>query len=97
MTLRIEWEKSAQLDREAIFLYLFNKAGLPVASATDDKFIHSVALLAENPFVGTQVHTHEKQRKLVVAHFPFIILYQVEATVLSVLRILHTSRKIAGL
>ncbi|HED0311566.1 TPA: hypothetical protein R4H36_004538 [Salmonella enterica subsp. enterica serovar Newport] len=37
MTIRVEWEKRAQRDREDIFLYLNREAGDEVAIAADDR------------------------------------------------------------
>lgn len=94
MTPVIQWEKRARTDREAIFRYLYKEAGLLIASATDDRFISMVGILRENPLAGTKAGKTEKQRKLVVPRFPFIIVYGVENSVIRLLRILHTSRKI---
>lgn len=97
MRTAVEWEKQARADREAIFLYLYQEAGVLVASATDDRFASMVDILRENPLAGTKAGSVEKQRKLVVPRFPFIIVYVVENTSVRILRVLHTSRKIAGL
>ncbi|EOF5091859.1 hypothetical protein ACK1G0_004870 [Salmonella enterica] len=51
------------------------------------------AILAENSLAGVKAGRSERQRKLVVPHFPFIIVY---ATENKNVRILHTSRKIAS-
>jgi plasmid stabilization system protein ParE len=91
----VQWEKQAQADRETIFRYLYREAGVRVASATDVKFIRMASLLSENPLAGTKVST-EKQRKLAVPRFPFIILYVAETDGVRILRILHTSQKITG-
>lgn len=91
----VQWEKQAQADRETIFRYLYREAGLLVASATDDKFTRMASLLSENPQAGIKVGT-EKQYKLVVPRFPFIIIYVAETEGVRILRILHTSRKITG-
>lgn len=96
MTTIVQWEVQARTDREAIFRYLYQEAGLAVASATDDKFVSMVNILKENPLAGTKAGRTEKQRKLVVPRFPFIIVYVAEETVVRILRVLHTSRKIAG-
>lgn len=95
MISKIQWEKNAQLDREVIFNYLFREAGLIVASATDDKFLNLVELLRENPYAGIQIERINKKRKLIVPHFPFIIVYVIEHNIIRIIRILHTSRKIA--
>ena len=96
MIAAVEWEKQARADREAIFLYLYEAAGVLVASATDDKFASMVDILRENPLAGTKAGSAEKQRKLVVPRFPFIIVYVAESASVRILRVLHTSRKIAG-
>ncbi len=96
MRTAVEWEKQARADREAIFFYLYQEAGVLVATATDDKFVSMVDILRENPLAGTKAGSAEKQRKLVVPRFPFIIVYVVENTSIRILRVLHTSRKIAG-
>ena len=96
MTSDVQWEIQVKADREAIFRYLYQEAGLPVASMADDKLVSMVNLLRDNPLAGTQAGKTVKQRKLVVPHFPFIIIYVAEETVVRILRVLHTSRKIAG-
>lgn len=96
MKLTVQWEVHARSDREAIFRYLYQEAGLAVASATDDKFVSMVDILKENPLAGTKAGKTAKQRKLVVPRFPFIIVYVAEETAVRILRVLHTSRKIAG-
>lgn len=90
------WEKQAQADREAIFRYLFQEASLEVASATDDKFVGLAAMLMENPLVGVVAGQRQNQRKLTVARFPFILVYATDQDKVHILRVLHTSRKIAG-
>ncbi|WJY16923.1 type II toxin-antitoxin system RelE/ParE family toxin [Pectobacteriaceae bacterium CE90] len=96
MTSAVQWEKQAQADREAIFRYLYKEAGLAVASATDERFVSMADILQDNPQAGVQAGKTEKQRKLVVPRFPLIVVYAVEEHVVRVLRVLHTSRKIAG-
>ncbi|KEY58952.1 type II toxin-antitoxin system RelE/ParE family toxin [Serratia sp. DD3] len=96
MTSVVQWEKQAQADRETIFRYLYQEAGLSIASATDDKFVGMANILQDNPLAGVKAGNTEKQRKLVVPRFPFIIIYVVEGSVVRVLRVLYTSRKIAG-
>lgn len=96
MISSVQWEIQAQADREAIFRYLYQEVGLAVASATDDKFVSMVNILKENPLAGVKHGRTVKHRKLVVPRFPFIIIYVAEETVIRILRVLHTSRKIAG-
>ncbi|HBC0336832.1 TPA: type II toxin-antitoxin system RelE/ParE family toxin [Salmonella enterica subsp. enterica serovar Napoli] len=96
MTIRVEWEKRAQHDRENLFQYLNREAGAMVAIAADDRLAGMAAILTENPLAGVKAGRSEKQRKLVVPHFPFIIVYVAESARVRILRVLHTSRKIAG-
>ncbi|MCT4713483.1 type II toxin-antitoxin system RelE/ParE family toxin [Enterobacteriaceae bacterium H18W14] len=96
MTLTIQWEAQVRSDREAISRFLYQEAGLPVASATGDRFVHVVGILKENPPAGTKAGKTDKQRKLVVPRFPFIIVYVTEDMTVRILRILHTSRKLTG-
>ncbi|CAY76186.1 hypothetical protein EPYR_03806 [Erwinia pyrifoliae DSM 12163] len=67
-----------------------------MASATDDKFASMVGILKDNPLAGTKAGRTGKQRKLVVARFPFIIIYVAENKMVRILRVLHTSRKISS-
>lgn len=92
----IRWEKSASADREAVFMYLYREAGAQVAIATDERFDGMVNILKASPMAGVRAGKTEKQRKLIVPRFPFIIVYVYEDETVSILRILHTSRKIAG-
>lgn len=96
MTVSVEWEKRAQHDRENIFLYLNREAGALVAIAADDRLAGMATILAENPLAGVKAGRSETQRKLVVPHFPFIIVYAAENARVRILRVFHTSRKIAG-
>lgn len=96
MTVRVEWEKRARHDRENIFLYLNQEAGALVAIAADERLIGMATILAENPLAGVRAGRSETQRKLVVPHFPFLIVYVAETARVRILRVLHTSRKIAG-
>ena len=96
MTSVVFWEEQAQADREAIFRYLYQNAGLQVASTTDDKFVTLAELLSENPAAGAMVGRSGKQRKLTVTRFPFIMVYVTEKNEVRILRVLHTSRRIAG-
>ncbi len=67
-----------------------------VAIAADDRLAGMATILVENPLAGVKAGRLEKQRKLVVPHFPFIIVYVAESARVCILRVLHTSRKIAG-
>lgn len=92
----IVWEEKAQADREGIFRYLYEEAGLSVASAADEQFVKLAAMLEDNPEAGVKVNQSKKQRKLIVTRFPFIMIYAIEMEEVRILRVLHTARKIAS-
>lgn len=96
MTRTVRWAQEAQADREAIFTYLCKEAGLAVASAADEKFTKMVVLIRAFPHSGTVAGKTEEQRKITLSRFPFILVYAVEPATIDILRILHTSSRIAG-
>ncbi|PLV62255.1 type II toxin-antitoxin system RelE/ParE family toxin [Erwinia sp. B116] len=95
MNFTVRWATSALADREGIFRYLNREAGFQIAQQTDDKFISMSRLLAENPLMGVATVAGEHRRRLTVVHFPFIMVYAIEAQQIAVLRVLHTSRRVA--
>lgn len=97
MSVEIVWDRLALTDRENIFLYLNQEAGAAVAIAVDDRIFSLIEILRDNPMAGVRAGRNENQRKLVVPHFPFIVVYSAAEHRVSVLRILHTSRKMTEL
>jgi len=95
VTTTIVWDKRALADRENIFMYLNKEAGAMVAIAADDRFVAMIEILKDNPLAGLKAGRTEKQRKLVIPHFPFIVVYIVDKTQVRILRIFHTARKLA--
>lgn len=91
----IVWEKRALADRENIFIYLNKAAGAIVAIAADARFVSMIEILKDNPFAGVKAGRTENQRKIVIPHFPFIVVYVIDKERVHILRILHTARKIA--
>lgn len=98
MTYKVRWEKQAQADRESIYSYLYKEAGLDVANAADEKFKLAASLLQATPEAGTDIGRSGERRKLVLTKFPFIIVYALKRKLseVHILRILHTSRKVAA-
>ncbi|MGV7962433.1 type II toxin-antitoxin system RelE/ParE family toxin [Photorhabdus tasmaniensis] len=99
--IRISWEETAHTDREQIYLYFFEQAELLLADEINTKFSEMAELLKVSPYVGIKARNSpdERYRKLVVPHFPFIMLYRYDEDIenIKILRILHTSRRITGL
>ncbi|WP_161804219.1 type II toxin-antitoxin system RelE/ParE family toxin [Photorhabdus heterorhabditis] len=93
--IRISWEEIAQTDREQIYLYFFERAGLLLADTMDTKFSEMAELLKVSPYAGIKARNSpdERYRKLVVPHFPFIMLYRYDEDIenIKILRILHIS------
>lgn len=91
------WERKAQEDREMIFQYFFEHAGLALADQVEAKFESMAELLQANPLLGKPIKNGKKAfRKLVIPHFPFIFIYAVAEQRIMILRVLHTSRKLSG-
>ncbi|MBD2812499.1 type II toxin-antitoxin system RelE/ParE family toxin [Xenorhabdus sp. Vera] len=99
--ITISWEETAQTDREQIYLYFFEQAGLLLADEIDAKFVEMSELLKVTPYAGVKARNSpdERYRKLVVPRFPFVMLYRYDKEIenIKILRILHIARKITGL
>lgn len=93
--MRVRWAKQAQADREAIFRFLYKEAGIRVALATDERFVSTISLVEANPQAGKIAGQKTDQRKIAVSRLPFIVIYVLEPEGIAILRILHTSRRIA--
>lgn len=96
---KILWDAPAQADREQIYLWFFEQAGLLLADRIDARFEELAALFLTNPVAGVKARNgaDERYRKLIVPHFPFIMLYRYDNSETHILRILHTSRRITSL
>jgi len=96
---KILWDTPAQTDREQIYLYFFEQAGLLLADRIDARFEELATLLLTNPVAGVKARNNpdEQYRKLIVPHFPFIMLYRYYDNEIHILRILHTSRRVTSL
>ncbi|TNG92438.1 type II toxin-antitoxin system RelE/ParE family toxin [Pasteurellaceae bacterium USgator11] len=97
MVVKLFWEAQAQQDREQIFHYFFEHAGLALADQVDAKFEEMAVLLKQNPQLGKKVkEASSRYRKLIIPHFPFILIYVLEKESLIILRVLHSARKLAS-
>lgn len=99
--IKLQWEEAAQTDREQIYLYFYEQAGLLLADKVDARFQEMAELLKTAPLSGVKIKNNvdESYRKLIVPHFPFIMLYQYvkKYSNIRILRVLHTSRKITAI
>lgn len=98
--IRLLWEETAQTDREQIYLYFYEQAGLLLADKVDARFQEMAGLLKTALYSGVKARNNvdESFRKLIVPHFPFILLYQYikENSNIRILRVLHTSRQLTS-
>ncbi len=96
---KILWDAPAQTDREQIYIYFFEHAGLLLADRVDAKFEELAVLLLTNPVAGVKARdsADDRYRKLIVPHFPFILLYRYDDNEIHILRVLHTSRRVTSL
>jgi len=76
-------------------MYLNKEAGAMVAIAADDRFVAMIEILKGNLLAGLRAGRTEKQRKLAIPHFPFIVVYIVDKTQVHILRIFHAAHKLA--
>jgi len=96
---KILWDAPAQTDREQIYIYLFEHAGLLLADRVDARFEELAVLLLTNPVAGVKARdsADDRYRKLIVPHFPFILLYRYDDNEIHILRVLHTSKRVTSL
>ncbi|WP_051875942.1 type II toxin-antitoxin system RelE/ParE family toxin, partial [Xenorhabdus bovienii] len=80
--------------------YFYEQAGLLLADKVDARFQEMAEFLKTAPYSGVKIRNNvdESYRKLIVPHFPFILLYQYikENSNICILRVLHTSRQITS-
>jgi len=58
--------------------------------------ILSAAILNDNPYAGRVAGKAQYQRKLIIPHFPFLLVYLITSDEVCILRILHISRRLAS-
>lgn len=99
--ITLSWEETAQKDREYIYRYFFEQAGILLADKVDTRFQEMAALLQETPYAGIKLKNNKDElyRKLIVPHFPFTLLYHYEKKRknIRILRLLHTARQLTSL
>lgn len=73
---KILWDTPAQTDREKIYIYFFEQAGLLLADRIDARFEELAALLLTNPVVGVKARNNadDRYRKLIVPHFLYFAI-----------------------
>jgi toxin ParE1/3/4 len=88
--LRIAWTSRARRDREAIRLFV--QAENPAAAITlDQRISQRVGSLRENPSPGRSGRIAGTREPVV--HPNYLILYDLSADTIRILRILHAARR----
>ncbi|WP_321884457.1 type II toxin-antitoxin system RelE/ParE family toxin [Paraburkholderia bannensis] len=92
--MRVEWSPLALADREAIFD--FSQTRNPRVAVIRDQYIAAtVRRLRLYPEIGRHGRVHGT-RELVVHGAPFIVAYRIEDLTITILRVLHSSRRWPG-
>ncbi|MFN8517423.1 MAG: type II toxin-antitoxin system RelE/ParE family toxin [Thermomicrobiales bacterium] len=89
--MRIVWTASARRDLITHFDYLATRDP-DAAIRMDDAIRSAIARLTDFPNRG-RPGRREATRELVVAHWPYVIVYVVRDATVAILRILHTSQE----
>jgi toxin ParE1/3/4 len=89
--VKIHLTKLAVDDLQEIknFIHLDNPVG---ATQVVLRVLDAIEYLASYPTMGRAGRVH-KTRELIISNTPFIVIYQIRQQTITVLRILHTSRK----
>jgi addiction module RelE/StbE family toxin len=89
--VRVEWAPLALADREAIFDFI--EATSPrTAAATDERIAATVRRLSHFPGIGRPGRV-SGTRELIVDGAHLVIAYRCDEESVTVLRVLHTSRR----
>ncbi|MBB3258928.1 addiction module RelE/StbE family toxin [Paraburkholderia bannensis] len=92
--MKVEWSPLALADREAIFD--FSETRSPRVAIVRDEYISAtVRRLRLFPEIGRHGRV-AGTRELVVRGAPFIVAYRLEDQTITVLRVLHCSRRWPG-
>ncbi len=89
--MRIAWTRAARRDANAIFEYLV-KRNPQAAEATATTILRAVEKLADHPRLGRQGHVDDT-RELVIIRYPYIVIYAIEETQVTILCVRHTARQ----
>jgi addiction module RelE/StbE family toxin len=85
--VKLQWTVRAQADRRNIFLHI--AADNPIAALAVDEAIRSHAeSLLEYPRLGRHGRLRET-RELVIARYPYILIYQLAGETVTIARVLH--------
>ena len=90
--MRIRWTEPAVADLTIICDYLQEYESPALARTVGQALYRAAQSLSKFPMRG-RTGREEGTRELVHSHYPYIIVYQVRADALYILRILHASQE----
>jgi len=79
-------------DLKEIQIYIF-KDNPKTADKITKIILDKIGLLEIFPKLGSLIHGCENTHRLIVANLPYLIFYEIDNSIIKILRIYHTSRQ----
>jgi len=89
--LKIRWSAPALADRLSIIDYIASESAR-AAAAVDDRVSSAVNRLCDFPRSGRTGRV-AGTRELVIVQTPYLVIYQIDDNVISILRVLHGAQR----
>lgn len=89
--MRYALHPEAEQDLREAATYYRERAGSALSQALFTDFEHSIQLLMQHPLMGTS--WINGKRRFIMKHFPYSIVYSVEAEEIKVFAVAHHSRR----
>ena len=89
--MRVRYTRTALVELEEIFAFIA-KDNVAAASSVAERIEHSIAQLAEFPYLA-QTADEEGVRRLTVRRLPYVVYYTVDRSEVVILHIWHGARK----
>ena len=90
--MRLRWTQLAAQDLTHICDFITEHGGPTAARGAALAIFEEVSVLAQFPEAGRTGRKHDT-RELVIARFPYVVIYRLRNENVEVLRILHSSQK----
>ncbi|MFZ4537606.1 type II toxin-antitoxin system RelE/ParE family toxin [Propionivibrio sp.] len=87
-TRQLEWSKRSIADRKKIARFYSEEASLFIAQEADHEIIEAARRILRRP-LSYREGKRSGTREYVMRRFPYILVYRVQATKVSILRCLH--------
>jgi addiction module RelE/StbE family toxin len=90
--MKIKFTKQSLRDIEGVYHYIQQQADKEIALEVVHKIKKGIDNLDKHPNLGSKLNG--KNRKLVIAGLPFVVVYKINKDIIYILTIFHTSKKI---